>query len=99
MMRKNSNDSSFSPLFKNTKSKLYKRKSSADQVDQSFGKHNDQNSSQYWKSKGNEEFKNRNFDKAIEHYTKAIVPISPQRKSTLEKASSTRTAQNATKKR
>ena len=70
---KKSQDSSFSPLFRNTRSRLYKKRSSFDQEDQSFGKNNDENSSQYWKGKGNEEFKKRNFDKAIEYYSKAIV--------------------------
>lgn len=70
---KKSQDSSFRPLFKNTRSKLYKRKSSFDQEEPSLGQKHEENSSQFWKGKGNEEFKKRNFDRAIEYYSKAIV--------------------------
>lgn len=70
--RKEKPDESFSPLFRNTRSKLYKKKSSFDHDEPSSSSH-PANSGQHWKNKGNEEFRQKNYQAAIESYTRAIV--------------------------
>jgi tetratricopeptide (TPR) repeat protein len=70
----NHHDSSTSPLFRNTRSRLYKKRSSFEDESSSNQQH-PLNSAQAWKHQGNEAFKQRNYDKAIECYSKAIVVI------------------------
>lgn len=74
---KKDQDSSFSPMFRNTRSRLYQRKPSTDLHDRSDSKEQPIHTGQHWKAQGNHAFKERQYDKAIDCYSKAIVPALP----------------------
>lgn len=79
-MRGNKKDESFNPTFRNTRSRLYQRKSSTENQDYSQSKqpHPEQSGS-HWKQQGNLAFKMQDYDKAIQCYSKAIVTMSTTR--------------------
>lgn len=68
----NKQESTF-PLFRNTSSRLYEKKSNFDDESTNGYHEHGSNSAQAWKQKGNEAFKIQKYDDAIEYYSKAIV--------------------------
>ena len=69
-------DNDVKAQYKNTRSKFYHKQASFEKEESGNEQGNGhQNTGGYWKGKGNEFFKNRAYDKAIECYTKAIVRL------------------------
>jgi tetratricopeptide (TPR) repeat protein len=99
-MRGNKKDESFNPTFRNTRSRLYQRKPSTEYQDYSQSKQpHPEHSGSHWKAQGNQAFKNQDYDKAIQCYSKAIVKVPRCRKLTQVRASITLIDPSAIKRR
>lgn len=85
--------------YRNTRSKFYTKPQKSFEGDDNKPETATQGTGGQWKEKGNEYFKAKNYDKAIECYSKAIVFVPARRKSILEKANTTQIDPSATRNR
>ena len=72
-MRQDQKDDSFNPMYRNTRSRLFKRKRSSEDQERSQSREMPVHTGQHWKQQGNHAFKQHQYDAAIECYSKAIV--------------------------